>query len=95
MDKAIQTNVITAVVTAGVLGVLGWGAGVFEAGADALDEAQIEAVIKRVMVTDKGNTYAATLASIDGSLIALNTNVEAIKEVLDDLENAVGALAAE
>lgn len=95
MDKAIQTNVITAIVTAGILGTLGWAGGVFEAGSTALDEQQIETVIKRVMITDKGQTYAASLASIDGSLIGILATQEAIKEDIDDLETAVGSLASE
>jgi len=95
MTKAIQTNVITAVITAVALGILGWAAGVFEAGAEALDEQQIENVINRVLITDKGITYAATLASIDGSLIGILATQEAIKEDIDDLENAVTILASE
>jgi len=94
-QKAIQTNLITAIATAAVLGVLGWGAGVFSAGSIALDEAQIEAVIRRVMVTDSGKTYAASLASIDGSLIGILATQKAILEDIDDLENAVTALASE
>jgi uncharacterized membrane protein affecting hemolysin expression len=95
MNKAIQTNVITAVVTAGILGVLGWGAGVFEAGSDALSEQQIEAVLTRVMVTDSGVTYAGTLSEINLTLASMDSTLDAIKEDIDDLENAVGALASE
>ena len=94
-QKAMTTNVLTAVVTAAVLGVLGWAAGVFEAGSDALNEQQIEAVIKRVMVTDAGITYAASLAGINLSIASIDTNIGAIKEDINDLERAVGALASE
>jgi threonine dehydrogenase-like Zn-dependent dehydrogenase len=95
MDKAIQTNVITAVVTAGVLGILGWAGGVFEAGSTALDEQQIEAVIKRVLVMDSGQTFAQALNSLNNTSIALNTTVTELTKEVDDLEVAVLALAAE
>ena len=77
--NGMQQNVVTAVVTAGILGVIGWGMGVFEAGSTALDEAQIEAVITKVMVTDAGETYAATLSEINLSLASIDTNIGAIK----------------
>jgi len=95
MGKAIQTNVITAVATAAIMGVLAWGAGVFKAGSNALDEAQIEAVIARVMVTDAGTTYAATLNEINLTLASMDSTLIAIRDDIDDLETAVGALAAE
>jgi uncharacterized membrane protein affecting hemolysin expression len=95
MDKAIQTNVITAVVTAAIMGILAWGAGVFKAGSDALDEVQIEAVITRVLVMDSGQTFAQTLNSLNNTTIALNTTVKELTKEVDDLEVAVLALAAE
>lgn len=93
--NGMQTNIITAVATAGILGVFAWVGGVFSAGSDALNEAQIEAVITKVMVTDAGETYAATLSSINLSLASIDTNIGAIKEDIDDLENAVGILVSE
>lgn len=94
-QKEIITNVITAVVTAGVLGLLAWVGGVFSAGSDALDEAQIEAVIEKVLIRDNGATYAASLASIDLSVAEINTSIGAIKEDIDDLEDSVAILVAE
>lgn len=94
-QKALTTNVITAVVTAGVLGVLAWAGGVFSAGSEALDEAQIEAVIERTLIRDTGATYAASLASIDISLATINTSIGAIKDDIDDLEDSVSILVAE
>ncbi|MGI9293428.1 MAG: hypothetical protein ACR2PS_05545 [Pseudomonadales bacterium] len=91
----ITGNVITAVITAIVLGVIGWAVGIFEAGSDALTEQQIETVIEREMVTDAGTTYAATLNQINLSLASMDSSLDAIKEDIDDLENAVSALAAE
>lgn len=93
--NGMQTNVVTAVVTAGVLSALAWAGGVFKAGDDALTEQQIEAVLAKVMVTDAGVTYAASLNAIGLSIASIDTNIGAIKEDIDDLENAVGALAAE
>jgi hypothetical protein len=93
--KALTSNVITAVVTAGVLGVAGWALGVFSAGSNALEEEQIKAVIKEVLVRDNGATYAASLAGIDLSLASITTSIGAIKEDIDDLEGNVAILAAE
>lgn len=94
-QKTIISNVVTAVVTAGVLGVLAWAGGVFSAGSEALDEAQIEAVIEKVLVRDNGATYAASLASIDISVAEINTSIGAIKDDIDDLEDSVSILVAE
>jgi len=94
-QKAIVGNVITAVIVAAVLGFFGWMMGVFEAGSTALTEKQIKAVIKQVMITDKGKTYAATLASIDGSLIAIDTRLGVIEGDIDSIEDAVFELARE
>jgi hypothetical protein len=94
-QKALISNVVTAVVTAGVLGVIGWAMGVFSAGSDALNEAQIKAVVEEVLIRDTGATYAASLASIDVSIGQINTSIGAIKEDIDDLEDSVGILAAE
>lgn len=93
--NGMQTNVVTAVATAAILGVFAWAGGVFSAGSDALNEAQIEAVIKKVMVTDAGSTYAATLSSINLTLASMDSTLDAILEDIDDLEDAVGALASE
>jgi hypothetical protein len=77
------------------MGILAWGAGVFKAGSDALDEVQIEAVITRVLVMDSGQTFAQTLNSLNNTTIALNTTVKELTKEVDDLEVAVLALAAE
>ena len=94
-QKALTSNVITAVATAAVLGVIGWAGGIFSAGSTALDEAQIEAVIEKVLIRDNGATYAASLASIDLSVASINTSIGAIKEDIADLEDNVAILAAE
>jgi hypothetical protein len=93
--KAIQGNVITAIGVAVVMGIIGTVMGVFNAGTAALDEAQIEVVIKRVLVRENGDTYGASLVSIDGTLIAINTNIITIKDDIKDLQSAVRALATE
>ncbi len=93
--NGMQTNIVTALATAAILGSFAWAGGVFTAGSDALNEAQIEAVITRVMVTDAGTTYAATLSSINLTLASMDSTLDHIQEDLDDLEDAVGALAAE
>lgn len=90
----IITNIVTAVVTAGILGIGAWAGGVFSAGSDALNEDQIEAVIKRVMVTDAGETYAATLISINLHLGSIDTSIGHIEKDITRIDGAVGALAA-
>jgi branched-subunit amino acid permease len=94
-QKTIISNVVTAVVTAGVLGVIAWAGGVFSAGSTALDEAQIEAVVGKILVRDTGATYGASLASIDISLATINTSIGSIKDDIDDLEDSVSILVAE
>jgi hypothetical protein len=94
-QKALINTLITVVATAAVLGVIGWAGGIFSAGSDALDEAQIKAVIDEVLIRDNGATYAASLAGIDVSLASITTSIEAIKEDIDDLEDSVGILVAE
>ena len=91
----IITNVLTAIVTASILGVGAWAGGIFSAGSDALDEAQIEAVIERVMVLDSGDTYAATLSSINIHLGSIDTSIGHIQGDIRRIDSAVSALAAE
>jgi len=93
-QKALTSNIVTAVVTASVLGILGWASGVFSAGQDALTEQQIKDVIKQVLILDSGDTYAATLDSIDKAVGEINVSIGAIKEDIDDLEDSIAILAA-
>ena len=94
-SKMLMTNVITAVVTALVLGLGGWMFGVFEAGSAAINDAQIEAVIKRVLVLDNGDSYATTLDSIDKSVGEINVSIGHIQGDIQRIDGAVAALAAE
>ena len=94
-QKALTSNVVTAVITAGVLGILAWASGVFSAGQDALTKQQIKDVIEQVMILDSGDTYAATLDSIDKAVGEINVSIGAIKEDIDDLEDSMALLAAE
>jgi hypothetical protein len=89
------SNVVTAVVTAVVLGILGFFAGVFEKGAEAISEDQIEAVLKRVMITDAGKTYAETLVEVNGTLIAIDTKVSIIQKDVGSLEEILFDLASD
>jgi hypothetical protein len=93
--KAFIGNVLTAVVTAAILGVLGWALGVFNAGSDALTEAEIKRVITETLVLDDGLTYAATLDSIDKSVGEINVSIGFIKDDIEDLEDSVAILVAE
>ncbi len=91
-SKAIMSNVAVAVITAILMGALAFFAGVFERGAEAMTEDQIEAVIERVLVTDTGDTHAAALANINTNLTAIDTKVGMIKDDVDKLEEAVREL---
>jgi len=91
----VMSNVVTAVSTAAILGIIGFFGGVFEKGAQAINENQIETVIKRVLVTDNGKTYAATLSEINGSLGIISSQIGELKDDVNDLEDAVLELASE
>jgi len=91
----IVGNVITAVATAAILGVLGWAFGVFSAGTAAIDKEQIRAVLEEEMKTDAGKTYAARIAEIGGTLINIETRVGILQTDLADLEENVFDLASE
>lgn len=94
MDKkTIIATAAATVVTLLVTMIVGWIAGVFERGSDALTEDQIEAVIKKVLVTDSGKTYAATLSEVNGTLISIDTKVGIIQGDVDKLERALRELS--
>lgn len=95
MDKALINNVLTAVVTAAILGVLGWAMGVFERGTDAISEDQIIAVVEAIMVTDAGKTYKARLAEVDIELAVVETRLVAAAKDIDDIEDIIGDLVSE
>lgn len=95
MDKALVNNVLTAVVTAGVLGVLGFFMGVFEKGASAMNEDQIEIVIEKVMVLDSGKTYKARMAELDVEIARAEARQEIIRNDLDDLEDTLFELVSD
>ena len=91
----IVNNVITAVATAAIMAVIMWGAGVFEAGTDAIDKEQIRAVLKEEMKTDAGKTYAARISEIDGTLVSLETRVVTLTGDVNDIERDILTLAGE
>lgn len=91
--KAIVSNVVTAVVTAGVLGLFAWGAGVFNAGSDAIDKELIRAVLQEELQTDAGVTYGAALNQIGLDINTVTTRIMELKEDVNDLEDTVLDLA--
>ena len=93
--RAITGNVVTAVVVAGLMGLVGLVGGIFDAGNRAIDEKLIKEVVNQIHIRDNGTTYSASLASIDVTLSSIDATLFAIKEDVDDLENAVGELARE
>ena len=93
--KTIISNVVTAVATAAVLGVLGFFAGVFEKGAEAINKDQIRAVLREELKTDSGETYGKVFTDLNGSVIELNTTVSGLSEDVAFLHQAVLDLASE
>ena len=94
----ITTNVVTAAVTAVVLGLGGWALGVFNAGSDAIDKEQIRTVLREELQTTingETKTYGEALSAISSNQIMLIATVGEVVNELDDLENAVLALASE
>jgi len=92
--EGVAGNVVTAVVTAAVLGVFAWLGGVFEAGTDALDKEQIRTVLKEELKTDSGQTYGAALSQIGLDVNTVSTQVEMLQTDVSDLEQSVLDLAA-
>ena len=95
MNKELINNVITAVVTAAVLGALGFFMGVFEKGASAMNEDQIEIVIEKVMVLDSGKTYKARMSELDVEIARAEARQEIIRNDLDDLEDTLFQLVSD
>lgn len=93
MKKEIFSNVITAVATAAIMGVIAWAMGVFEKGQQAIDKEQIRAVLQEEMQTDAGITYGAALSQIGLDINTVSTQVSELKGDVDDLEDAVLTLA--
>ncbi len=95
--KAIVASTVSALVTAAALGIVGFFVGVFERGAEAMTEDQIEEVIKKVLVTDSGMTHAAALADINMSLSSMEATMETrfdgVEKSVDKLEEAMRELA--
>lgn len=92
-QKAIVSNVVTAVVTAAIMGVLAWAGGVFQKGSEAATKDAIRAVLQEEMQTDAGITYGAALSQIGLDINTVSTQVSELKGDVDDLEDAVLTLA--
>ncbi len=88
-QKALITNVVTAVATAVVLGVGGMMIGVFNTGQAAIDKEQIKEVLAEVLLRDNGKTYAQSLVTVENTVLVLETRVGALTEDVDDLEDFV------
>lgn len=91
--KAIISNVVTAVATAAVMGALAWAGGVFQKGTEASTKEMIREVLLEEMKTDEDITYGQALTKIGLDINTVQTRVEALKEDVDDLEDAVLTLA--
>lgn len=94
-QKTIISNVIVAVVTAAIMAVLGWAAGVFERGQAAIDEDRIREVIREELVTDAGVPYGKALTDISLDVNTLTTQFDELSGDVEDLTDAVWELARE
>ena len=92
-------KILVGVATAFVLSGGAYVMGAFEDGSTAMTEDQIEAVIKKVLVTDTGLTHAAALSDLNTTLTAfeasVNAKLTAIQDDIGDLEDSVGDLAGD
>ena len=93
MKKEILSNVITALVTAALLGMVGYFAGIFEKGQAAIDKEMIRQVLQEEMQTDAGITYGAALNQIGLDVNTVSTKVETLTTEVNNLESAVIDLA--
>ena len=92
----IVSNVVTAVATAGVLGLFAWGAGVFNAGSDAIDKEQIRTVMEEVMQTEidgETKSYSEVLSVLSTNDAVILTEIGNLKTDVNDLEDVVLDLA--
>jgi len=89
----IVSNVLTAVATALVMGVLAWVGGVFNAGSAAIDKEQIRTVLQEELKTDAGLSYSARLQEVGSEIIVLETKVIELKDDVEDLEDIALDLA--
>lgn len=91
--KTIASNIATAVATAVIMGVLAWAGGMFQKGTEAGTKELIREVLLEEMKTDEDITYGQALTKIGLDINTVQTRVEALKEDVDDLEDAVLTLA--
>lgn len=91
----IINNVITAVATAAVLGVLAFIMGVFEQGSAAISKEQIRQVMQEEMKTDAGVTYGAALVAIGLNVNTVSTQVGILQADVTKLEDSLLDLASE
>jgi hypothetical protein len=81
ISKTVFSNVIVAIITALILALSGWAAGVFKAGEDALTEQQIKAVMMEIMKADIDGetlTYGQALSRIDSRLSTMEGALETL-----------------
>ncbi len=93
--KTWISGILGTVAGAVIVGALAWIFGAFEAGTDALNKEQIRAVVKEVMVTDAGKTYAETLAELNITLGSMNTRLSALETSATETRAAILLLATE
>ncbi len=91
----ITTSIATAVGTALIMGILAWALGVFNAGSVAIDKEQIRTVLREELTLDSGKTYGKALSEIITIQATTLTTVNELVKEVDDLEDAVLALASE
>lgn len=89
----IVSNVITAVVTAAIMGVIAWAGGLFKAGSDAVEDERIRVVLEAELKTDAGKAFKTRLSEVDQEITKLETRVDGLRGDVEDLEDIAFSLA--
>lgn len=93
--KTITAIAASAAITLLATTVVASFIGVFERGSDALTEDTIKEVLKEVLMTDEGKTYAQTLVAINTRLTTIEANQENMKQTDERTLAALDILLAE
>lgn len=93
--KAIIASVVSVVATIVVGAILGSVFGVFERGAQALDEDAIVAVLDKELKTPAGLSHAQAISSMELSVARMEIKVEGLQSDLKEMRAALLILASE
>lgn len=93
--KAIITAAVSVVVTLVLTAIVGSMFGVFERGAQAMDEDAIVAVLDKTLKTPAGISHAQAISSMELAVARMEIKVEGLQEDLKEMRAALLVLASE